>query len=155
MTAKSKGRQRRYSSRHRTDRGPSRRASGDRRIDRPFDPAILARARRIVAGYKLVIQREPEVGFFGCSVELPYAMGDGRTIERCARVTTESLILAVASMPESGERPPSPASESKRDVQISIPLTAEERLILDTAAQREGFRSTSDFVRHAALAKAG
>lgn len=58
-------------------------------------------------------------------------------------------------MLEMGEKPPAPASEALRGVQLNIRLTYEEKLLLEAAARRDGFRSVSDFVRAAALAKAG
>lgn len=80
-------------------------------------------------------------------------MADGPTIEACARETLRATVAAVATMLERGERPPSPASEGKREAQINIRVTAEEKLALEESARREGFRSVSDFIRNAALSK--
>ena len=105
--------------------------------------------------YKIVIEPEPELGFMGRSVEMPHVWGDGRTPTECVKSVREALIAVVATMLEMGERPPAPASEAKRQVQLNIRLTDEEKLLLEEAARRDGFRGLSDFVRAAALAKAG
>jgi len=81
-------------------------------------------------------------------------MGDGKTIARCAAMVLEAATLVVASMLEKGEKPPTPAREGKRDQQINIRLTAEEKLRLEEAARREGFRSLSDFLRSSGLNRA-
>jgi uncharacterized protein (DUF1778 family) len=46
-------------------------------------------------------------------------------------------------------------AKGRRDQQVNLRLTAEERLRLDAAASREGYRSLSDYVRAAALNRAG
>ena len=66
----------------------------------------------------------------------------------------ESLTTAVATILESGQVPPSPASEQKRSEQINIRVTAEEKLLLEEAARSRGFRGLGDFVRSASLGRA-
>jgi len=63
----------------------------------------------------------------------------------------EATTLAVATLLESGEHPPAPARDGNREHQMNIRLTAEEKLALEAAARQRGFRSVSDYVRHAAL----
>lgn len=82
---------------------------------------------------------------------MPFVMGDGKTIQSCADVTIEALIAAIATLLEAGERPPSPAMARKRDRQVNVRVTADEKMRLEEIAQREGFRSLSDFMRNAAL----
>jgi predicted RNase H-like HicB family nuclease len=125
--------------------------AGGKAIDRPFAAATLARAAEIASQYQLVIAREENVGFLGRTVEMPYAMADGPTLEACAAATLEATTVAVATMIEQGERPPSPAREGKRDAQVNIRLTAEEKLTLEESSRAAGFRSVSDFIRAAAL----
>jgi len=120
-------------------------------IDRPFDPAILRKARDIASSYQLVIAREPGVGYLGRTVEMPYAMADGKTLDACAQATLEATAAAVATMLEAGDRPPSPARDGKRESQVKIRLTAAEKLALEEAARAAGFRSISDYIRTAAL----
>lgn len=124
------------------------------RIDRPFAPAILDKAREIANQYTLIIEPEPEVGFFGRSFEMPLVMADARTEAACIRETREALATSVAVMLELGERPPAPARAGKRETQVNIRMNAEEKTQIEEAARRAGFRSISDYMRTAALRQA-
>ena len=135
-----------------TTRKPSSRAKA---IDRPFDDATWRRASKIAAEYRLIIEPEPDVGYLGRTAELPYVMADGDTIEACVSETIEATIAAVAAMLEQDERPPTPASAAKRDRQVNIRLTADEKERLEEAARVAGFRSISDYLRTAGLDRAG
>lgn len=95
------------------------------------------------------------MGFFGSLAEMPLVMGDGKTVAKCVDSVIEAAIVTVATMLESGEQPPAPAREGKRDQQVNIRLTAEEKLRLEEAARKEGFRSLSDFLRSSGLNRAG
>lgn len=121
------------------------------KINRPFDPALLRRAREIVDGYQIILHAEDGL-YFGRGLELPAAMSHGKTPDECVRATREILATAVAYMLESGQIPPAPASENKRTEQINIRLTPEEKLTLEEAARNKGYRGISDFVRSASLA---
>lgn len=112
---------------------------------------MLAKARKIAEQYRLVIEADPDCGYFGYTVEMPLVMGDGRTIQACAKCILEATTITVAHMIEIGEQPPAPARDLKRDQQINIRLSAEEKLRLEATAHREGYRSMSDYVRAAAL----
>jgi predicted RNase H-like HicB family nuclease len=101
--------------------------------------------------YRLVIERD-ENGYTGATVEMPGVMGGGPTIDACVRDVLEATTAAIATLLERGESPPAPAREARRDRQVNIRLTAEEKLALEALASREGFRTLSDFVRAAALA---
>jgi predicted RNase H-like HicB family nuclease len=129
--------------------GKSRKES--KAIDRPFDPAILSEARRIAAHYRMMIWSENKK-YYGRGVELPLVMSGGKTADECVQNTQEALEVAVAVMLEEGEKPPAPASDETRSVQLNIRLTASEKSLLEQAAQRNGFRGVSDYVRHTALA---
>lgn len=122
-------------------------------IDRPFAREILREAQEIAQHYQIVLQME-DGEYFGRGLELPTVMGDGKTVEQCVKSTREALVATVAYMLEKGERPPAPASDATRSVQLNIRLTASEKSILEQAAQRNGFRGLSDYVRHAALSQA-
>lgn len=117
----------------------------------PFPRKILDRARELASQYQLVLTPNSEVGYFGRTLELPMAMGDGPDIASCAKSVLEAAVAGIATMLEAGETPPRPAKEGKRDQQVNIRLTIEERLALESAASRAGFRTVSDFVRSAAL----
>lgn len=88
-------------------------------------------------------------------MEMPLVMADGKTIAACANALIEATALAIVSILEHGEKPPAPASDRKRDQQLNIRLSAEEKLRLEASAQAEGFASISDYVRSAALRAAG
>lgn len=120
-------------------------------IDRPFNPAVLRRARQIADSYQIIIHEE-DGDFYGRAVELPDAMNDGKTPDQCVHNTRDILTTAIAYLLESGKAPPTPASDNKRTEQINIRLTAEEKLLLEEAARNKGFRGISDFVRTTSLA---
>jgi len=119
-------------------------------IDRPFDPKILARARKIAESYQIILHFENDE-YYGRAVEMPHVMNDGKTPDECVAATRDILTTAVAYMLESGQVPPPPASDNKRTEQVNVRLTAEEKLLLEEAARSKGFRGVSDFVRAASL----
>ncbi len=123
-------------------------------LDRPFEASVLSKAEQIADSYRVLIEPNPEVGFFGRCVELPGAMGDGETVEVCVRQTREAMVSLLATMLEMGERPPTPASAFKRDRQVNIRLTVDEKERLEEAARTAGFRSISDYIRYSALKSA-
>ena len=77
-------------------------------IDRPFDAQVLERARKIAAGYQIILQFE-DGEYFGRGLELPYAMSDGKTPDQCVANTRDAFVAVVATMLEAGVAPPSPA----------------------------------------------
>jgi hypothetical protein len=81
-------------------------------------------------------------------------MGGGKTINACAKSVLEATIGTVALMLEQGKTPPVAAREGKRDQQVNIRLTAEEKMRLEEAARREGFRSLSDYLRASGMSRA-
>ena len=52
------------------------------KIDRPFDAAVLHRARQIAEQYRVIIRHE-DGEYYGQSLELPGAMNDGKTPAEC------------------------------------------------------------------------
>lgn len=123
-------------------------------IDRPFDPRILAEAERIASTYSYVIEPNPEDGdFVGHTLELPLVLGDGPTGLKCIASVREAAITSIAVMLENKQSPPEGAT-SPRSEQVNIRLTSMERLRIEHAARRAGFRSVSDYIRSAALGKA-
>lgn len=126
-------------------------ASERSHLSRPFNPALLKRAKALAQQYRLAIEADPDVGYIGWTLELPLVMGGGRTIQACVRSVLEATAAAIATTLEHGGTPPAAAREGKRDQQLNIRLTAEEKGALEHAAQREGYRSVSDFIRAAAL----
>ncbi|MEN6450193.1 MAG: hypothetical protein ABFC96_06865 [Thermoguttaceae bacterium] len=119
-------------------------------IDRPFDPAILAKAAKIAGQYQVIVACEGG-HWYGRGLELPGIHGDGKTVSRCVENTREALTAAVAYLIEEGQKPPTPATAQTRTTQVNVRLTAEEKVLLETAAKQKGFQGLSDFVRAAAL----
>ena len=122
----------------------------DLRPDRPFDPALLARACAIAEKYQVVLWFQ-DGEWYGRGVELPDAMNDGKTPAACIANTRDMFVTVIAVMLEQGQTPPPPADEGVRNEQMNIRISADERLRLVTAAKQRGFEGVSDFVRTAAL----
>jgi len=118
---------------------------------RPFDGKIWTQAKAIASDYRILIEADDEVGYFGRSLEMPGVMADGTTPTKCVEAVREALASAIATMIEQGQTPPLPAREERRTSQLNIRLTPEEKEILETAARHKGFRGVSDFVRTTTL----
>jgi predicted RNase H-like HicB family nuclease len=129
----------------------SSRLPGRDRLKRRISPVLLRRAASIVSGYRVVLEPREGAGYVGYSVELPGVMAGGSTPAECAEATVTAQTGMVATMLEAGERPPSPSSESKRGSQVNLRVTLEEKLVLESAAKRQGFRGVSEFLRTAGL----
>ncbi len=112
---------------------------------------LLRKAKKIAGEYRITIERNERLGFIGSSVELPTVFADARTAEMCYQATQEALMVAVATMIECGQRPPQPASAKKRNEQVNVRLTSEEKILLSNAASSLGFKGISDFIRNTAL----
>lgn len=119
-------------------------------IDRSFPRDVLRRAAELSKQYQVILELDGGQ-WFGRGLELPGAMGDGKTPDKCVAATREAMISAVASMLEEGERPPAPASSGLRAMQVNVRLTAEEKALLESAAHNRGFNGLSDFIRFVAL----
>lgn len=117
----------------------------------PVPPDIMRQAIAFADQYRFVFQLEPDGGYIGHPLEMPLVLGSGDTIDACYRDTMEAATMAVAAVLERGEQPPAPSREGKRDQQVNIRLTADEKMSLEAAANRDGFRSLSDFMRAASL----
>ena len=133
-----------------------KRSSGAKRKagkDRPFSPAILARARAIAQKYQFVLWRE-DGEWYGRGVELPDAMNDGKTPEECIANVRDTFVTVVAYLLEKGQSAPAPASEKLRTMQVNVRLAPEEKLVMEAAAKQRGFEGLSDFMRVAALTAA-
>ena len=121
---------------------------------RRVDAALLERARAIVARYRLVVEPSPGLGYIGHSIELRGVSADGRSPEECVRNSLEAQAGMVAAMLEAGEQPPAPSVGGQRAAQINIRVTEDEKMVLEAAAQRQGFRNISEFLRTTALGAA-
>lgn len=126
------------------------RAKTKESLDRPFDEMILTRARQTVDQYKIVLEFE-DGEWYGHSLELPGAHGDGKTPQTAVKDTREAMISIVAYLLEEGQEPPSPAREGNRSVQINVRVTPEEKAVLESRSRAGGFRGLSDYLRTSAL----
>ena len=120
------------------------------KLDRPFDPAVLARARRIAEQYRIIIRHESGE-YYGQALELPGAMNDGKTPAKCLANTIEIVTTTIATILERGEIPPLPASDERRDEQVNVRLSKLEKITFEEAARSRGFRGVSDFMRSATM----
>jgi|WetSurMetagenome_2_1015567.scaffolds.fasta_scaffold141888_2 predicted RNase H-like HicB family nuclease len=119
---------------------------------RPFDPAMLDKARKIASDYEIVMWFE-DGEWYGRGLELPHTYGDGKTPAACIASVRQGLVVTVATMLEDGERPPVPARTGERTEQVNIRLTASEKAMLENRSRAGGFRGVSDFVRASVLEK--
>ena len=122
-------------------------------IDRPFDPKVLKEAESIARSYRFTVEQCDD-GYVGSTVEMSSVIGLGDTPMTAIQETIELLISAIATMIELDQPVPASASSHKRDQQVNIRLSSDEKLRLEEAARREGFRSVSDFIRSAAINRA-
>ena len=122
----------------------------EKSLRRPFNRALLKKARAVADRYKIIIERE-EDDWHGRGLELPTAFGDGPTVDAAVADTREALVTAVAYLLEEGRKPPAPAREGSRSAQVNVRLTPEEKVILESRAKERGFRGLSDFIRSSVL----
>jgi predicted RNase H-like HicB family nuclease len=77
-------------------------------VDRPFTASVLRRASTIASKYHVILWME-DGEWFGSSLELPGAAGDGARPEDCVAMVRESMTALVALALELGQQPPQPA----------------------------------------------
>ena len=128
--------------------------STDEALERPFEDRHWNEAAKLAEGYRLILEPDGEGGYIGSAVEFQTVLARGATAQACIDSTRQALTVAAAAMLEAGQRPPAPASHKKRQVQINVRLSGDEKLLLEEAARRCGFKGVSDFVRTAALERA-
>ena len=116
-------------------------------LSRPFDPAILERARELARKYRIVLEPDDRCGYLGSSLELPNVYADAKTADACVEAVREALTATVAYLIESGKTPPVPAGQQVRDKQVNIRLTEAEQRRLKEAAKASGFNDMSDYMR--------
>jgi antitoxin HicB len=117
-----------------------------------MDPVLVQRARKIAEQYRIILEPDEDGGYVGHALELPGAIDGGATADDCVENVREALTLLIGFMFEEGQTPPPPMSDARRTEQVNVRLTSEEKLRIEAAAKRDGFRGISDFVRAAALA---
>jgi predicted RNase H-like HicB family nuclease len=121
-----------------------------KKLDRPFDKKILAKAKKIATQYEVIMSFE-DGAWYGKGVEMPTVFGDGKTPNECIENTREAFIASVAYMLETGQSVPLPSSKGKRTEQVNVRLTTEEKAILSASAKSKGYRGIGDYIRTSAL----
>ena len=124
-------------------------------LDRNLESELFERADRLADQYRLTLEADGKGGFIGSSVELPRVFGEGASADECVRLTRRMLASAVAGMLKTGRTPPSAVKQRRRDEQINLRVSTDEKVLLEASARHQGFRSVSDFVRSKALECAG
>jgi predicted RNase H-like HicB family nuclease len=119
-------------------------------IDRPFDAEVMAKAKAIAQEYQVILACE-DGHWYGRGLELPNIHGDGKTVNQCVEDTREAFCGWVTYLLEEGQRPPTPATEGRRTMQVNVRLAAEEKALLEVTAKRKGYSSLSDYIRAAAI----
>lgn len=119
-------------------------------LDRPFNADVLVKARELAGAYQIVTWQE-DGRWYGRGVEYPNVYGDGTTEVACLEATRDAIISAVAYELEKGMAPAIPAREGKRTEQVNIRLSAIEKLVIESASRRLGYRGIADYIRATAL----
>ena len=117
-------------------------------LEEAFDKAFLVEAREIVAGYRIIIDRNDKLGYIASSVELPTIFADSKSRAQCLMAVEEALIGAVATMIECGRKPPQSSLAEKRTEQVNIRLTVYEKFLLTNKVMELGFKGISDLIRN-------
>jgi len=126
--------------------------SKSKNFDVPEIPqTFLVQAKPIAARYQMILW-EDDGEYCGRGVELPTVFAAGRTVAECAAALRQHMTLAVASYLEDGQTPPPPAKLGKRDQQVNVRMSAEEKVLLESKAAQHG-TGLSDYIRAVALAK--
>jgi len=116
----------------------SRKEMSDVRKFRPRRGA-LARARKAIAVYTLIIQPDADLGYAGYAMELPSVMADGQTAAECAAALNFSLETALAAMIEGGMELPRAQAQARRTEHVNTRLTPMEKQALVRESSRRDF----------------
>jgi len=110
-----------------------------------LDAAALARR------YRILLVPDEDTGFLGYIAELPGVMADGRSAEQCVTATQFAAQLVVETMLEEGKVPPLPGGQAKRDHQVNVRFTGEEKTAIELAKTRKDYGDVSSFIREVVL----
>lgn len=117
----------------------------------PLDAETIERARAIAEQYRLLLDVDEQGVHLVTAMEMPRVLASAKTLDECVRKSREMLTVAVASLLRAGKSPPLPSSVQRRDEQINIRVSSEEKVRLEAVARQNGFRSVSDYIRRRAL----
>ena len=118
--------------------------------NRPFEKEILKRAAEIAAEYQLILGTE-DGEFTARGLEYSSALGIGKSEAEAIKVCREVLTTLVAYHLEKGEKFSMPSKQNLRNEQISLKVSAEEKVRIEAAAKLKGFRGVGDYLRTLAL----
>lgn len=122
-----------------------------RTLEKTFDQITSARAREIAEQYRVVLEPN-EDSWLGWSLEMPGVLAEGETKEKCLSEIYKALTFTLSVLLREGETPPTPLKErERRSIQVNVRLSPGEKLILEQAARRQGFKGLADFLRFAGL----
>lgn len=117
----------------------------------PFDDEVWSKAVRFGEQYKIVLEMTEKDKVLARCLEIPTAFAIASTPSAAVKKLREVVTVIVATMLEMGKRAPAPSAEGKREAQVNVRLSSEERLLLEEAARKQGFKGLSDYFRSAAL----
>ena len=100
--------------------------------------------------FGIVITRSAGGKFIGTVREFPNVLVQESDAARCHEAMTTVLALAIADMLKGGRPVPSPG-DVRRNVQVNVRLTDEEKRQIEAAGHIRGFSGVSDFMRTAAV----
>jgi predicted RNase H-like HicB family nuclease len=112
---------------------------------------LLQQAEALARKYRIILEPDEDCGYVGSALEMPYALGDGKSADECVKSVIESLTIAVAHLLEQKKTPPAPADQQQRSKQVNIRLTEAEQRRLKELALAHGYTDLSDFVRSTSL----
>ena len=120
------------------------------KLNRPFSKKVLSIAKKVVDKYEIILTFS-DGEWYGKVLEMPMVFGDGLTPDKCVKNTKEALSATIAHLLERGDVIPVPNCEGKRNKQVNVRLTDEEKAILSAAASSQGYKGLGDFLRARAL----
>ena len=115
-----------------------------------IDAEFIERARVLAMEYTVVFEPDEQGGFVGRSFEMPGVLAHGAAVGTCEAEVREALAATIAAYLSQGKRPPPPASQRRRGVQLNIRVSSYEKWRLEKAAEENGL-SLSDYMRSVAL----
>lgn len=77
-----------------------------KKISEDFDDSVLIKAKKYSDEYKIIIKKNDDLGFVGCSAELPLVFADGKTRQECLENIENALTISIATMMEFGQEIP-------------------------------------------------
>lgn len=112
---------------------------------------VTPQARELADRYRLLVEKTEKGRYIGSAFEMPSVIIGAAAEAECVELTRQALALGVQLMLDQGKEPPASSSDNKRSEQVNVRLTAMEKMRLEEASRRQGFRGLSDYIRNKAL----